>query len=264
MIETARDERRAEGAALAARLGLPVLESRDLATGSAAADLYLVVDRDGLQLAPAERGRERPGRREQAYRAKGVCVDFGGLDTRTGAGGLSRKQPIARAIGAKTRTVVDATAGMGQDARLLAAMGFEVTAIERSPVVAALLSDGLARAEADPLVTHMLGGRLRVIAGDARTVLAGLDPAPDAVYIDPMFPPRRKESALARKPMRLLRTLVGPDPDAAELLAAARAAAVRVVVKRPPDADPVDPGMSHCVESKLARYDVYVRGAIAP
>jgi 16S rRNA (guanine1516-N2)-methyltransferase len=264
VIETARDERVAEGERLAAELGLPILSSRDLTRRTASADLLLVLTREALLVAASHRGRARPGRGEQAYREKGVRVDLGGLNPRPGAGGLSRKQPIARAVGRESGRVIDGTAGFGQDARLLAAMGYVVLATERSPVLHALLQDGLRRAAEDPPLRELLGDRLTAWpeAADVRTVLAAREaagePPPDAVYLDPMFPPRRKESALARKSVRMIRALVGADQDAGEVLAAVRQRVRRVVVKRPPDAQPVAEDATLTVASKLARYDVYI------
>jgi 16S rRNA (guanine1516-N2)-methyltransferase len=188
-------------------------------------------------------------------------VDFRPLVLRRGRGSLSRRQPLARAVGRGRRRVADATAGLGQDAALLALLGHEVTAIERSPILAAMLEDGLERAEADLAVAAALGGRLRVVRGDARDALERLVPPPDVVYIDPMFPPKRKSSALAKKGIRLVRRLVGDDEDAAALLAVAlRRARDRVVVKRPTAAGPLggDPALSFA--GKLARYDVYLVG----
>jgi 16S rRNA (guanine1516-N2)-methyltransferase len=231
----------APGAArLADALALP------LATDEAGTfELLLVVDDDGLALrAPGDR--------------TGVRADVSFVAGRSA--NLSRRQALARAIGRRTRTVLDATAGLGHDAALLAAIGFEVTAVERAPVIAALLEDGLARALAEPAVSAVLDGRLAVRGGvDARAVLADMDPPPDAVYIDPMFPPKRKASALAKKRIRMVRSVVGDDDDAADLLARARqAAGQRVVVKRPTDAGPLaGPAPASCIETKLVRYDVY-------
>ena len=87
-------------------------------------------------------------------------------------------------------------------------MGYRVTAIERSAIIAALLQDGLSRAG------ELFTGRVDVIAGDTREVLPNIYPAPDTVYLDPMFPPKRKHSALAKKSVRTLRDLVGDDNDA--------------------------------------------------
>jgi 16S rRNA (guanine1516-N2)-methyltransferase len=211
--------------------------------------LLLAVTADGLEL--------RDGDSPQT---KGVCADFTSIDLRTGAGNLSHRQPLARAIGRAAETVLDATAGLGHDATLLALMGYVVTAVERSPIIGVLLEDGLERALADERYREALGGRLRVIIGEAREVLRAMEPPPDAVYVDPMFPPKRKASALAKKSIRLLRRVVGDDDDAAELVDAALQRPVRrVVVKRPTHAPPLRPDPAVSFPGKLVRYDVYVR-----
>ncbi len=216
----------------------------------AAGGLTLALRDDGLELRDID---TRPGR--------GLRLDFTQLSKRGRASAnLSRRQPLARAIGRDARRVIDATAGLGQDAALLAAMGFEVTGIERSNVLAAMLNEAMGRAENDPPTAKMLGNRLRFQHGDARKLLAGgaLE-AVDCVYLDPMFPPKRKASALAKKEIRQVRALVGEDEDAAELLSAARRTARRVVVKRPTYAPPLASDIATMIEGNLVRYDVYVR-----
>jgi hypothetical protein len=134
--------------------------------------------------------------------------------------------------------VIDATAGLGADAFHLAALGLEVTMVERVPEIAALLADALERAATGSLGERAreAAARLELERADARSVLeqrmsAGAPPA--VVYLDPMYP-RQTKSALPGKGMALFRELVGDDADAAALLMLARqAAANRVVVKRP-------------------------------
>jgi len=186
-----------------------------------------------------------------------VFVDFSGLDLRPYSHNLSRRQPLARAIGKKTHTVVDATAGLVQDALLLACMGYRVTAIERCAVVAALAQDGLRRLEEKTGIA--LEKKLSLLTGDTRDLVAKLSPQPDAIYLDPMFPPKRKKSAAVNKEMRLLRALVGDDLDAVELFEICQRVALgRVVVKRPDDAPPLVPDPSMSIAGKLVRYDVYL------
>ena len=60
--------------------------------------------------------------------------------------GGGRGQAIAKAVGLgklRTPAVADLTAGLGRDAFVLATLGCSVTLVERSPVVHALLCDGL-------------------------------------------------------------------------------------------------------------------------
>ena len=59
---------------------------------------------------------------------------------------------IAKAVGIAQGVrpqVLDATAGLGKDAFVLASLGCQMTLIERQPLIAALLEDGLARARGD-------------------------------------------------------------------------------------------------------------------
>ncbi|HYA37310.1 MAG TPA: class I SAM-dependent methyltransferase [Candidatus Methylomirabilis sp.] len=235
------DGQKAAAAALARELALPLASSRDDDF-----DLLLVRTGKHLELHDVRHLRVGP-----------VYVDYTNLDRRPYGRNLSRRQPLPRAFGKKVHTVVDATAGYGQDALLLALMGFRVTAIERSMVIAELTRDGLRRFEAGTGVS--LGNRLRLVTGDARAILAALPQQPDAVYLDPMFPPKRKRSAAVNKEMRLLRDLVGDDLDAPDLLKVARGVArERVVVKRPDHAPPLAPIPSLSVPGKLVRYDVYL------
>jgi len=226
-------------------LDLPVVE-RD----GGGCDLIVVVTDGGLEL--RETGRRAAG---------GVRAEFG----ESGASGrrlvtASRRQPLARAVGLKkgAPSVVDATAGLGRDAMVLAALGCTVIAVERSKILGALLRDGLERAAATT-GSHPF----TLVLGDAVDVLSRLADrsAPDVVYVDPMYPASGK-TALPKKEMRILRRLVGDDGDAGALLEAARRVArERVVVKRTPRAEPLAPGVAMSYEGKLVRYDVYVRQA---
>lgn len=197
-------------------------------------------------------------RGDEQLAGRGVMVDFVKHGFHFVRGQSSRRQPLGRAIGRRAASVVDATAGMGQDSCLLACMGYQVLAFERSPIIAALLEDGLRRAGQDPMLVRVLQGTLQFEQGDAREALASMTARPDVVYLDPMFPPKRRASALPKKEIQLLRSVVGDDDDAASLLEiACHTAQQRVVVKRPTHAPPLsEPTM--CIESKLVRYDVYV------
>ena len=148
-----------------------------------------------------------------------------------------KRETLARAMGLKnqtTPTIVDATAGLGRDSFILASLGFEVTLLERSPIIQVLLEDGIRRARLDPTV-GTIANRLHLITQDASTWLPTLTAAshPEIIYLDPMFPERNK-SALVKKEMRIFHAIVGDDPDADQLLPLALTCATkRVVVKRP-------------------------------
>lgn len=190
-------------------------------------------------------------------RVRPTAVEFAGSCTGDGSASARGRHLLARAVGLDSDTVIDATAGFGQDAFALAALGYRVTALERCGAMTVLLADALRRAVLEPALANC-AARIALRSGDAHRVLAEL-PSADAIYLDPMFPPKRRQATAMRKEMRLLRALAGDDVDAAELVAHARRyARRRVVVKRPDDAPPLlaDPHMHYA--GKLVRYDVYL------
>lgn len=194
-----------------------------------------------------------------------VKVDFPSyLESESGCRELA-SQPLIRATGRRPRFVVDATAGMGQDSIAMAVFGHRVIGFERSEVVFSLLKAGLQSFHSDPKQKEIIGDRLAFIYGDASSEMANLETAPEVVYIDPMYPSRRKKSALAKKEMQVLRALVGDDQDSGQLFEAARKiASDRVVVKRPVYAEPIVAGPSMSYESKLVRFDVYLNNTVKP
>jgi 16S rRNA (guanine1516-N2)-methyltransferase len=207
---------------------------------------------------------------DSARYGKPLRVDFveGRAAHRRRFGG-GRGQLIARACGLAagvTPSVVDATAGLGRDAFVLASLGAEVLLIERVAAIHALLEDGLARAARD-LEAAAIAARMHLVHGDAAHDLAALvaasEVAPQVVHLDPMFPHREK-SALVKKEMRLFRELAGDDNDAPRLLEAALDVAThRVVVKRPRKAPPIEgPAPQHVIEGKTSRYDLYVHRSL--
>ncbi len=186
-------------------------------------------------------------------------INFSAIDRRIGGGNLSRKQVFARAIGSTDHGVVDATAGFGADAARLALMGYRVTAIEKVPIVAAMIQDALIRAKQDTQLSKAIGDRLQCIEADAARWLVENKGA-GVVYLDPMFPPKRKKSALPPGHIQLLQSLVGDtSSDATEQLfnAALQSATHRVVVKRPNHAPQMGTRPVAVHEGKLVRYEVY-------
>ena len=183
-----------------------------------------------------------------------------------------KKELLVRAVGGKggaSLNVIDATGGLGRDSFLLAAAGHQVCIFERQPVVAALLADGLERAAAHP-ETAEITQRIQLKAGDAVPALEAMQEIGageadgngervDVVYLDPMFPERRK-SALVKKELQLLQLLAQPDSAPEKLLTAAlQVAGQRVVVKRPIKAPFLtDRSPSHSLTGKTVRFDVYM------
>ncbi len=164
----------------------------------------------------------------------------------------------ARVRGVEAPSAVDATAGLGEDALLLAAAGFVVTMFEKDPVIAALLRDALERAARVPELAPV-AERMTLVEGDSVAGLRCLGFSPDVVFLDPMFPERAKSAAVKKK-FQLLHHLERPCDNEEELVEAALAARPRkVVIKRPPKG-PLLAGVrpSYQVSGKAVRYDVLV------
>ena len=176
--------------------------------------------------------------------------------------GGGRGQDLPKAAGFKPGInphIIDATAGLGRDAFLLASLGATVTMIERSADMHALLLDGMARALDAGGVTAEIINRMTLIHGDAIQLLPGL--SPEIVLVDPMHPPRNK-SALVKAEMRQIRAIVGIDDDQTRLMQTALAhASRRVVLKWPAKAAPMAyiPPASHQIIGKSVRYDVFMQ-----
>lgn len=237
-----------QAAQWAQRLGLPL--------DNAEAEFAVQVGAEGLQI--QQLGPQAPGP---------VRVDFveGQAAHRRLFGG-GNGQMIAKAVGIAQGVrpqVLDCTAGLGKDAFVLASLGCQMTLIERQPLVAALLEDGLERARDDADVGPIVA-RMQLLTGNAIERMRDWQgEAPQVIYLDPMFPHRDK-SALVKKEMRVFRPLVGDDLDAPALLEAALAlASHRVVVKRPRKAPVIEgPKPSHSLEGKSSRYDIYPKKAL--
>jgi 16S rRNA (guanine1516-N2)-methyltransferase len=150
--------------------------------------------------------------------------------------------------------IIDATAGWGRDAAVLASFGAEVLMLERHPVMAVLLTDALSRREKQnsqqiPVSLHI---------GDAYSYLNALAEYeyPDVIYIDPMHPARNK-SALVKKEMQALQQMVGSDNDAHDLIQLAIIRVKqRVVVKWPQKVKPLVAANAN-IGGKTVRFDIY-------
>lgn len=238
----------AQGRQLAQRLGVPF--------GPGPARAMLIVSDEGIsahQDAPRSRSGDVITVAELAARA--VRVDL--MRARPGS------EPVVRAVGGRSPkggvpTVVDASCGWGVDAGALWRAGMQVTAIERDPVVAVLLEDGVRRArEAD----GDAAARFELMIGDARSLLPTLSTRPDVVYLDPMYPRRR--GGAKRRGAAWLRSWLGEaeaahETEQLELLHVARTVAVRrVVVKRPARGAALAPGVSGSIEGRTTRFDLY-------
>lgn len=213
----------------------------------------LICSADGLALKQTEKKGPGP-----------ITVNFTDptMEYRLKHGG-GRTQALARAIGLKKGwqpTVIDTTAGLGRDGFILAYLGCSVHMLERSPILAFMLEEGLQRA-LQATQTSEIARRIQFTQADSKKFLQKLKQQawPDVIYLDPMFPERTK-SSLVKKEMRILREIAGDDKDAAELLNnALHCARKRVVVKRSRLAPTLgDAVPSHAITGKTSRFDVYL------
>lgn len=179
------------------------------------------------------------------------------------------QEPILRALKWKSndpQSVWDLTAGLGRDGGMLAYSGFTVTFFERNPTLQILLSESIHSLENElPEMAARITLERRSSIDYLKAVLN--DPEielPDNCYMDPMYP-HRKKSALVKLDLRMVRDLVGDDPDSSELLAVALEllksdrGLQRVVVKRPAKSEYLgDFKPSYSVDAPNTRLDVYV------
>jgi 16S rRNA (guanine1516-N2)-methyltransferase len=231
---------------LAARLGVPLYQGLPKEIPEA----FLLTWRDGiLKLLDRE-----------LFKKGGLFVEIEPRSGEQRSWPAPKQDALAHALGRKTRTVVDATTGWAQDSLHIFRMGYELLCIERSPVMAELLADGFRRLVGLDWMQRLNLEPPCLLTGNAIEILTALETPPDCIYLDPMFPPKRKKSALAKKSMVVLRDLLGDDQDKEQLFEAAmKAAGKRVVVKSPDYAEPLGGKPSESFQGKLLRFDVYLK-----
>lgn len=156
--------------------------------------------------------------------------------------GLSRQ--VGSAVGVR---VLDAMAGWGLDGLLLARMGCNLVMVEKHPAIHALLEDFADRVDLSAV---------QACCGDGFAWLDGSQTF-DVVYLDPMFPARRKR-ALPGKRMQYLAALASEDSHSIDswLEAGLLNASGRVVLKRRLH-DPVAAAPDWQITGRTVRYDVY-------
>ncbi len=106
--------------------------------------------------------------------------------------------------------VMDATAGLAQDAFVIAGMGSRVTLVERNPIMYSLIASGIYQGHRDVEIAKILD-RMQAKHQDAIAYMKSLlEPGkeserPDVVYLDPMYPSKKKLGSLTKKGMFVTR-----------------------------------------------------------
>ena len=258
MVYTEYAEFEAAADALAEKLAVPFCSDPEQAQSFARSDLLLHLTKEGLCL-------EGAGLR--------LLPDFSSMRPRILKGNLQKEflakvSRIKSPDGEKQQLyAIDATAGLGEDSFLLAACGYQVCMYERDPVISALLEDCLHRAAKDPQLA-LIASRMQIVQGDSIQALHALadrqatqdesTAIPDLIYLDPMFPQRRKSGLIGKK-LQLLQKLEQPCMEEADLLQAAMEVHPRrIVIKRPLKGPYLDGKKPHySLEGKAIRYDCF-------
>jgi 16S rRNA (guanine1516-N2)-methyltransferase len=180
-------------------------------------------------------------------------------------------EAIAKAIKLKNHQkltkVIDATAGFGTDSFILANLNCQVYAIERNHKIFSLLQSKILKAKEHDFLAK-ISKNITLIHGDARDVIPEIikqyDFTPDVIYLDPMFPIKKKTAA-NNKQIQLLKSIIKESSiliqDDKDLLKnCLNFAKHRVVVKRPRVSsylEDIKPSFS--LIGKANRFDVYVK-----
>ena len=211
---------------------------------------------------------EKPGPKLTIlFHAKGVSLtgyglsyqgDFENMVHRVTNGRLQHEMLVRAAKSDKPgRKAIDATAGMGEDAFLLAAQGYEVTLFEQNPVIAVLLKDALRRAKKHPVLKD-IASRMNLVQDNSVEGMSKLLDPVDVIYLDPMFPARQK-SSLINKKLQLIQKLEPPCSEETDLFdAAISASPSKIIVKRPLKSEFLAGRKpSYTLNGKAIRYDCY-------
>lgn len=211
---------------------------------------------------------EKPGPKLTIlFHAKGVSLtgyglsyqgDFENMLHRVTNGRLQHEMLVRAAKSDKPgRKAIDATAGMGEDAFLLAAQGYEVTLFEQNPVIAMLLKDALRRAKKHPVLKD-IASRMNLVQDNSVEGMSKLLDPVDVIYLDPMFPARQK-SSLINKKLQLIQKLEPPCSEETDLFdAAISASPSKIIVKRPLKSEFLAGRKpSYTLNGKAIRYDCY-------
>ena len=211
---------------------------------------------------------EKPGPKLTIlFHAKGVSLtgyglsyqgDFENMLHRVTNGRLQHEMLVRAAKSDKPgRKAIDATAGMGEDAFLLAAQGYEVTLFEQNPVIAVLLKDALRRAKKHPVLKD-IASRMNLVQDNSVEGMSKLLDPVDVIYLDPMFPATQK-SSLINKKLQLIQKLEPPCSEETDLFdAAISASPSKIIVKRPLKSEFLAGRKpSYTLNGKAIRYDCY-------
>lgn len=185
--------------------------------------------------------------------------DFNNMIRRISDGRLQHEMLVrVSKTNVESPKAIDATAGMGEDAFLLAASGYDVILYEQNKVIAELLRDAMRRAKKSAVLKSIVG-RMHLIDDNSIPFLQNNEDSVDLVYLDPMFPSKNKTGKVNKK-LQLIQKLESPCTNESALLDAAISShAKKIIIKRPIRGKYLaDVSPNYSVNGKSVRYDCFV------
>ena len=131
-----------------------------------------------------------------------------------------KKEMLAKAVGIKKNyfpTIIDTTAGFGIDALILACLGCKILLIEKNEIIYNILLNGIKKGSSNPKINKALKQNIKVLCKSSIHLLNLKIKKPDVIYIDPMYPKKKKKS-LPKKRIQFLRRIVKKDSDSKKIL----------------------------------------------
>ncbi|WP_150468128.1 class I SAM-dependent methyltransferase [Francisella sp. SYW-9] len=191
-----------------------------------------------------------------------LFIDFNSNEIANRIDPKSKKCSVVQAVEGRSKEklkILDTTAGLGRDTFTLAARGHQVISIEKDIYIYLLLCDALHRACKTESISH-IAQNITLLNLDSNKHILNTEQTYDCIYVDPMFPPRRK-SAKVKQAMQVLHEVAFNDEDQNTLLLKnilETQKANKVIVKRPINAEFLyNKKPSSQLKGKTNRFDIY-------
>lgn len=170
-----------------------------------------------------------------------------------------KQEPIYKAFGPKVHEIWDLTMGLGEEAWILARLGYHVTGFEKNKFLFSCLQAAYLQAQGDS-DWSLVAGRLKLMSADSFNYLQSYNGEVPNIYIDPMFNADQKTTALPRKEMQYMREVVGAGQLDIQtwLDIALSKVQFKVVIKQPRYAKLTQLQPHSQIIGKAMRYDIYL------
>jgi 16S rRNA (guanine1516-N2)-methyltransferase len=161
----------------------------------------------------------------------------------------------------KETPLLDLCGGWGRDSLCFASWGFKASCLERHSEVFKLVSKTFQELKTRNSIYENILKNISYLNIDAKDFLKNTKDNWPLIYLDPMYPDRKK-SALGKGEMRILKELVGDDPDKAELAQLAFEKTKKRLVIKGPKLSPsllelVRP--THVFKGSSTRFEIFVK-----